>query len=71
MDDRLKPCPFCGCEAYINEIPPHKHFIVNLPDFLGYTFIECTGCSCAIGVETTEKAIEVWNRRCCCETNSF
>ena len=62
-DMELKPCPFCGGEAVINEIPPHKHTFVNMPDCEGFTYIECTGCGCTIGADTTQQAIEAWNRR--------
>lgn len=53
----LKPCPFCGCEAYIQE---HK--------FVGYTStfgVVCLDC-CAETRQfyrTKEQAIAAWNRR--------
>ena len=60
----IKPCPFCGGEGIINEIPPHTHMIATwMPDFGGESFIECDGCTCAISADTKEKAIELWNRR--------
>lgn len=62
--DKLKPCPFCGGEAIINEIPPHTHVIATfMPDCKGMCFIECSQCSCGIGEDTKELAIERWNRR--------
>lgn len=63
MTERIKRCPFCGGEAIINVIPPHKHFLCNLPDYHGGAFIECTNCTCAISADTEEQAIEAWNRR--------
>lgn len=59
----LKPCPFCGGEAVMLEIPPHIHIIVDLPDCSGSAFVECTKCTAAISGETVEEAIEIWNRR--------
>lgn len=65
--DKLKPCPFCGGEATIDEIPPHKHVIATfMPDCEGECFIECTKCGCMIGADgadAKEKVIEHWNRR--------
>lgn len=61
--EELKPCPFCGGEATLLEIPPHKHIIVDLPDYSGGAFVECTKCTAAISGETVEEAIEIWNRR--------
>ena len=60
--NELKPCPFCGSEPIINEIPPHKHYFVDLPDYEGGCFIECK-CSCAISAKNRKEAIEKWNRR--------
>ncbi len=62
-DIELKPCPFCGGEAVINEIPPHKHTFVNMPDCEGFTYIECTRCGGTVAADTTQQAIEAWNRR--------
>lgn len=59
----LKPCPFCGGEAFIRVIPPHKHFLVNMPDYKGGAFVECVNCSCGIAEDTKEEAIKAWNRR--------
>lgn len=63
-EKELKPCPFCGGEAIINEVPPHKHKLFpNIPECKGETFIECTKCTCAISADTTEDAVNDWNRR--------
>ena len=57
MSNTLLPCPFCGCEAYIQE---HK--------FVGYTStfgVVCLDC-CAETRQfyrTKEEAIAAWNRR--------
>ena len=58
----VKPCPHCGSEVDIVEIPPHKHMFVKSPDHPGSWYIEC---SCGAGMidESREKLIERWNRR--------
>lgn len=63
---KLKPCPFCGGAAIIEVVPPHKHItrIANfMPDCEGESFIECTGCTCAMSADTKQEAIAKWNRR--------
>lgn len=36
MNDKLKPCPFCGGEAVMNVIEPHTHEIATfIPDYGG------------------------------------
>ena len=30
------PCPLCGDDVTITEIPAHKHCIVNLPEYGGW-----------------------------------
>lgn len=59
----LKPCPFCGSKATIDIIPPHKYYFVDMPDYGGGAFIECTGCSCCYSRSTAEEAIKGWNTR--------
>ena len=63
MSEKLKPCPFCGGKAIMEIVPPHKHFIANMPDYGGGAFIECLGCSCGIAAETEDEAIAAWNQR--------
>ena len=62
-DLKLKPCPFCGGEAFLNVIPPHKHHFVNLPDYEGGATVECTGCAVGMMMRTVEEVVEAWNRR--------
>lgn len=62
-ETELKPCPFCGKPATMHTIEPHKHISVPLPDYGGGTFIECTGCTCAMSAETEAEAVKSWNRR--------
>ena len=51
MPNELKPCPFCGGEAKVNE-------------FNDVFFVACVVCqSETIWFETPEEAIEAWNRR--------
>ena len=55
--DELKPCPFCGGEAFARP---------NLPtygcDVMYYVF--CENCNMRTPLKrTTEKAIEAWNMR--------
>lgn len=63
MTDKLKPCPFCGGEAVLRYIKPHTHYIVDMPDYGGGAFIECTECTCGISAETEDGAIKAWNTR--------
>lgn len=55
----LKPCPFCGGEAFLSE----NVYDLKPGNVLLY-FVECGGCNAT----TTEygykyEAIEAWNRR--------
>lgn len=57
----LKPCPFCGGEADIVDIPSHRDHSMEL-------IVTCVadGClyECATPAFTTEaEAIAAWNRR--------
>lgn len=63
MTDKLLNCPFCGGEAEIRVIKPHKHYLVDMPVYGGGAFIECTECTCAMSAETEVEAIERWNTR--------
>ena len=49
--DKLKPCPFCGGEAYIE-------IICN-----GLVEVWCKECSASVPAKYKNKAIERWNRR--------
>ena len=59
----LTSCPFCGADAYAYEIPARKHFIVDMPDYSGGGFVECTKCTAAVSGTDLKNAIENWNRR--------
>ena len=69
LKDNLKPCPFCGGEAFISTI---EHDTANRPN--GYRFhgeVMCRRCQATAGTtgfdisfeQATQKAIEAWNRR--------
>ncbi len=51
MTEKLKPCPFCGCEAEIYSDS-------------GYWYINCIECRVEItGHESRELTVEKWERR--------
>lgn len=55
----LRPCPFCGGKARIQELPPPIHYKYRA---------ECGSSSCELFPFTNwkrkkQEAIEVWNRR--------
>jgi len=54
----LKPCPFCGGEAAIAEIPDtHNNNVWLMP--------VCIHCDCKLdnGWRTQKEVIDIWNRR--------
>ena len=56
MNDKLKPCPFCGWRAFVRK------------DKNGYYQVYCGLEDCSINPQTKwfnrkEYAIEMWNRR--------
>ncbi|MBE6876394.1 MAG: restriction alleviation protein, Lar family [Ruminococcus sp.] len=57
-EDKLKPCPFCGAEAY-------------LADTWDTTkYVQCTVCGCrTIHLKNKLDVIEIWNRRDAPETH--
>ena len=62
--EALKPCPFCGgTNILIDEIPPHRHVMVMLPDYSGSATVECMDCEAAIIRGTRAEVVEAWNRR--------
>lgn len=65
-ESELKPCPFCGGEAFLHEIPPHTHLIAKfMPDHMGSWAVECGQPDCGTGLlrDGREDAISAWNRR--------
>ena len=59
MSEKLKPCPFCGGEAYTEG---HK---VELQEGFGFWFVSCKNqCGALVGYFPTEEmAIKAWNKR--------
>ena len=59
MTEELKPCPFCGGEAYLHEC---KSYVIP-QSFL----VMCNQCGVEtkefIGVNSKTRAIEAWNGR--------
>ena len=71
MEQRLKPCPFCG-SSKLQLLTDKELNIPHLNDGLPINgeFVYCMGCGAMIGkyahmdiVEAQEKAILAWNRR--------
>lgn len=52
VNDKLKPCPFCGGKPYD-----------NYTDTFGYWYITCINCHAQIHARKRKEAIESWNRR--------
>lgn len=67
-DNNLLPCPFCGAEPTLYEIPPHTHSpwlieaIPQLPDHPGSWVVEC-GCGCGLIDTKREDVVKHWNTR--------
>lgn len=62
----LKPCPFCGTEPILTEIPPHSHKsgIANfMPDHPGSFTVECPKCSCGMIDTNKDSVVRTWNTR--------
>ena len=57
-EPKLKPCPFCGGEAKIREVPVH-----SIRGEEKIYEIDCQGCSCEIQGNTKEEAAQEWNTR--------
>lgn len=55
----MKPCPFCGCTAFLSEYEYKIEQSVVITHF-----VECNGChATTFEYESKEKATENWNRR--------
>jgi Lar family restriction alleviation protein len=55
----LKPCPFCGGEAFLAE---YDYALDN--GYIATHFVECNGCSVTtFEYDSPEEAAEAWNRR--------
>lgn len=56
---KLKPCPFCGAEAFLDK------YVYDLePGCASTHFVECNGChATTFEYDSKEEATEAWNRR--------
>lgn len=63
MTDKLKPCPFCGGEAYIDE---HSFYNDKTKGFTDHSYgVLCSKCfaQSSQSYETKKEAKQMWNRR--------
>ena len=63
LSSELKPCPFCGGKAYSYFVKPHKHVLVNMPEYSGGGFVECSSCTACVSANSKEEAESLWNSR--------
>lgn len=68
MSANLRPCPFCGQHALLDEHPAHSHaggIAGFMPDYPGSFTIECMGKGCNTGqiADTLDEVVAMWNRR--------
>ena len=59
MDEKLKPCPFCGGENIIIDRDDGWENMDTNPDWNVF----CRDCTATITECTREKAIAAWNKR--------
>ena len=57
MDDRLKPCPFCGGEGCVQ-----RHEFIGYTDTFGVVCLDC-GCETRQFFTHKKTAVRAWNRR--------
>ena len=63
----LKPCPFCGGEAFVSEC-----LYSCEPGRITTKVVECNGChTTTFEYDTKEEAIEAWNNRTESEEQKF
>lgn len=55
MSSELKPCPFCGGEAFV--------YYSGSPGNGEFSEVICKECKCQTDRLLGDKAIEAWNRR--------
>jgi Lar family restriction alleviation protein len=60
MNNKLKPCPFCGGKVYIDNEDCYGYEHIDF-------FVHCDNCSLQFGFasqfETEEDAVKAWNTR--------
>ena len=52
--NELKPCPFCGGEAHLEQYQ-------DAPEY--FAIVRCSQCDIKAVKDTDEEAIEAWNTR--------
>jgi Lar family restriction alleviation protein len=62
--EELLPCPFCGAEPMEKRIQPHKHHLVQMPNYPGAWSVECVKCEVRVFDHNNRaNAVAKWNRR--------
>lgn len=56
---KIKPCPFCGCEASIKDVQENKSNEIIMATVGCYK----TDCGVSITTPTVTEAICIWNTR--------
>ena len=59
MNNKLKPCPFCGGEAKYITYYPFDGYQRESPTYI----IKCEECGAEVNDNKKESVIELWNRR--------
>lgn len=63
MENKLKPCPFCGGEAEIMRL---KTLNIDPSKIMPYYICGCPNCGCWFNTDefhTEEEAVVMWNTR--------
>src|SRR5688500_14468028 len=58
MREELKPCPFCGGDAYLSDFECGKD---GMP--INYRNPRCKRCGASLGYAALDNAITLWNHR--------
>ena len=59
MNDKLKPCPFCGGKAEMNKIE-YEYYGEDVAKY----YVECFSCCSSSDRYLTDRlAVDAWNRR--------
>lgn len=67
LSKKLNECPRCGRKPRVTAIAPHSHYLVNMPDFGGGLYVECScrdypiGSVEGVGIESQKKLVNDWN----------
>lgn len=63
MSIEILPCPHCGNQPHTEHVPPHKHYLLNLPPAPDTWVIECRCGAGMCGHDSYEELLARWNRR--------